>query len=256
EAGVGAGAERRAGLAGGAVPVHTVLFEAVVGREVEAAAEPPDRRRALRARDEEAHVHVRGRHVGVARVHDQRDRDRLVGAARELRAALGGGGGQRLAARVREVDGGLLDHLAVLEHTRARERAARRLEALLAEARRAVLALERGADAGLGIGAVAAARRRIRPGRGAARRPGAHAPPAARSSSPPSAPGSASPAPPPAGAAPARPSKANASRPSGPSDTRATPPRASGPNSTASAIGSLSSRWITRAIGRAPKSGS
>src|SRR5690554_7794438 len=44
EARVDVGAERRAGVAGHAVPVHAVLLVGVVGRQVEAAAEPPDRK--------------------------------------------------------------------------------------------------------------------------------------------------------------------------------------------------------------------
>src|SRR6202045_602148 len=51
--------ERRARLAGDAVPMNGVLLEAVVGGEIEAAAEPPDRHLALLRGDEEADVHVR-----------------------------------------------------------------------------------------------------------------------------------------------------------------------------------------------------
>src|SRR5690606_35008970 len=131
-------------------------------------------------------------------------------------------------ARVREVDGALLDHRAALQHARPREAARGRLEALLAEARGAVLGLEGGADAVLEVEEERAQRRGI----GSL----AHAAPSL-SASP-----SFSPSSPAAGAAPARPSKAKASLPSGPSETRVVPPRASGPNSTASAIGSLSSR--------------
>ena len=53
-----------------------------------------------------------GRDVGIPRVHDQRDRDRLVAASGELGAALGGGGGQALAFGVRELDRGLLEERA------------------------------------------------------------------------------------------------------------------------------------------------
>ena len=77
---------------------------------------------------------------------DQRDRDRLEGRAGELGAPRAGGGRERLAARVGEVDGGLLEEGAVLEHPGTREGVARALEALLAEAGAAVLRLEGRAD--------------------------------------------------------------------------------------------------------------
>ena len=71
-----------------------VLLEAVVGRQVHAAAEPPDG--VAPGRDEEAHVHVHRRAVGIARMQHQRHAHRLAGAAGELRAR-GGGRGGRLA---------------------------------------------------------------------------------------------------------------------------------------------------------------
>lgn len=45
-------AERGDGIPRGAVPVHGVRFEAVVGREIEAATEPPDRRGRFRTGEE------------------------------------------------------------------------------------------------------------------------------------------------------------------------------------------------------------
>ena len=146
EARVGLGPEGGAGAARDLVPVHAVFLEAVERRQVEAAAEPPGRGPACGRGLEEAQVQMRGGHVGVARVRDQRDRDRLEGRAGELGAPRGRGRRERLAARVGEVDGGLLEEGAVLEHPRTREGVARALEALLAEAGAAVLRLEGRAD--------------------------------------------------------------------------------------------------------------
>src|SRR4051795_924215 len=50
--------EGLAGGAGGAMEVDGVLLEAVVGGEIEAAAEPPDRSRSLLLGKKEPHVHV------------------------------------------------------------------------------------------------------------------------------------------------------------------------------------------------------
>jgi hypothetical protein len=141
---MGAVAERGAGIARAPMPVHGVLFEAVVRREIETAAEPPDRR--ISVRDEEAHVGVRRRRIRVARVNDQRDRRGFVAAPGELGPPLRRRRRQRLADRVRKVHRGLLDHRAALEHAGPRDAAGRRLEALLAEARAAILGFQRRAD--------------------------------------------------------------------------------------------------------------
>src|SRR5690606_33182197 len=57
-----------------AVEAYDVLLERIVGREIHAAAEPPYRRVAVPVRpgDEEAHVHVHGGHVRVARMQYER----------------------------------------------------------------------------------------------------------------------------------------------------------------------------------------
>ena len=116
-------AERRAGGARAAMPVRAVLVEAVAGREVEAAAEPPDRGLAVPLRDEEAQVRVGGRRERIARVHDQRERDRLEAPASELGSVRGRGGRKRGPARVREVHRGALEHRAIREHARTRRAA-------------------------------------------------------------------------------------------------------------------------------------
>ncbi|MNG18141.1 hypothetical protein D3C77_691850 [compost metagenome] len=50
--------ERRTGALGDLVPVQTVFFVAVVGGQVEAAAEPPDRFFTFFLGDKEPHVGV------------------------------------------------------------------------------------------------------------------------------------------------------------------------------------------------------
>src|SRR6185312_9531990 len=110
--------ERRARLAGGAVPVDGVLLEAIVGREVEPAAEPPDGRLALLLGDEEADVHVRRGHVGIERMEDEGDAERLEAAPRELRPVNGGRRRKPRAEDMGETDPRLLEDRAAGENPR------------------------------------------------------------------------------------------------------------------------------------------
>ena len=149
EARVGAAAERRARGARVLVPVHAVLVEAVVRREIEAAAEPPDRssvrRRRLNSRRFMCVVGAygfRGCTISESET-DSKDAPASCGRRR------GGRRRQACAAGVREVHRRLLDQRAALEHARRSERAAGIGEALAREARAAVLGFERGADARL-----------------------------------------------------------------------------------------------------------
>ena len=66
------GAEWEERVAADAVKMDRVFGEAVIGRQVHAAAEPPDCRTALFTRDKKAQVHVHGRRVGIARMQHQR----------------------------------------------------------------------------------------------------------------------------------------------------------------------------------------
>ena len=108
-------AESCQGILAGPVEMPGIFLEAVVGRQVHAAAEPPDRFLARLLGDEEAHVHVRGRAVGVARMEHQRDTHRLPAATRQFGAVRGGRGGHLLAHDVREIDPAALEHLAILD---------------------------------------------------------------------------------------------------------------------------------------------
>src|SRR3546814_6659273 len=75
--GVAVVAERRAQVARGAVPVQYVFVDRIERREVEAAAEPPGHRLPVAYGAEVAHVGVRGRHVRIARVEEDRKSTRL-----------------------------------------------------------------------------------------------------------------------------------------------------------------------------------
>src|SRR5690606_37995917 len=137
--------EAVARLPGGAVPVHDVLLEGVEGREVETAAEPPGGPGAGGFGDEEAHVHVGGGHVRVARVDHQRHTNGFERCTGETGPARAGRGRQRRALHTGEVDPALLDHDAVLEHAGPTSSAAGMLVQVFSE-RTAVGTLEGGAD--------------------------------------------------------------------------------------------------------------
>ena len=101
-----------------AVEVAGVVFDAVVGRQVHAAAEPHHRRLAFGQRREHAHVHVHRGHVRVARVHHQRHAHRLERRAGQLGPVLRGRGRQRLALHVAEVAAAALEHVAFFDQLR------------------------------------------------------------------------------------------------------------------------------------------
>ncbi len=145
-------AERRQRRLAGAVEVPRIFLEAVVGREVHAAAEPPEV-----ARGEAAHVHVHGRAIGIARVQDQRHAHGFVGEAAELRTR---GGGRRRQARAlypRVVHAAALEERAVLDQARDAAAALGTRPGVAAEGAPVQL-LERGDDARLQSGEVLADR--------------------------------------------------------------------------------------------------
>ena len=149
-------AERLAQRARGAVPVQHVLVERIERRQVEAAAEPPRHRLAVAHRAEVAHVRVRGRQVGVARVEHQRHADRAPRGAGQLRPRGARRRRQRGAGHIGEADAGLLEHRAVAQDPRAPAAAFGALPRVLDEARAAVGGFDRGADAVLQAGEVVA----------------------------------------------------------------------------------------------------
>ena len=113
-------AERFDGIAGDLMPVHGVLFEAVEGGEVEAATEPPDRILAVGIGDEETHVGVTSRHVGIARVNHERDPHGLPRFAGNLGTMGRSGGRELVSVHVGEGDTAFFDHGSFGENTGAR----------------------------------------------------------------------------------------------------------------------------------------
>ena len=112
------GAERRDGGACGFMPVHRVGLKAIVGRQVEAAPEPPHGIGGVGARDKEADVRMAGRQVRVARVDHQRHPDGLPCFADELRAVGGGGSRQPGAVHMGECDAGLFEEFPLRQDAR------------------------------------------------------------------------------------------------------------------------------------------
>src|ERR1051325_11136722 len=104
-------AETRERIAAGDVEVARILREAVIRREIHAAAEPP---RVARA--EKAHVHMDRRAIRIARVQHQRKPHRLVRPSRELRARRARRGGEGAAAHPGKVDARALEYGSLFEY--------------------------------------------------------------------------------------------------------------------------------------------
>ena len=58
-------------VAASLVKMLRIFFEAIVGRQIHAATEPPDTLIAFARRGEEAHVHVHGRRIRITRMKNQ-----------------------------------------------------------------------------------------------------------------------------------------------------------------------------------------
>ena len=144
-------AERRAGVASDPVPMHAVFLVGVVGGQVEAAAEPPDRLLAFLLGAEETHVGMGSRHVGVFRMDHQRHAERLETAPGQFRPMGAGRGRQAIAEDVGKIHPALLDQCAVADYPRPSAATGRTLPGVLGEAGLAVLRLEGGADAVLQV---------------------------------------------------------------------------------------------------------
>src|ERR1700687_1206688 len=141
-------AEGLAGLLRLLVPGANVVREGIVRREVETAAEPPDRvvPRPGLVRREEADVHMGGWHIGVVRVQDHRHAGRLETPPAQVRTVRGRRRRQRSTVNAREPDPCLLEDGAVPQDSRPPPAATLPLPALLGEALLAVHLLERPAD--------------------------------------------------------------------------------------------------------------
>src|SRR5882672_3161353 len=93
--------------------VARVLGEAVVGRKVHAAAEPP---RVAGA--EAAHLHVHRRSVWIARMQHERQAHRAVPTSGKRRPRGRSGRWERTALHARDVDAGALEERAFLQDAR------------------------------------------------------------------------------------------------------------------------------------------
>ena len=139
------------------MPVDTVFLVAVVGREVEAAAEPPRclgrglRSWGLRFRSggEKADVGVAGGDVGIARVNHEGNAEGFPRLAGEFGSVRGGRRRERGAADVREADAGFFEDGAVGEDAGAPAAAFGARPIIGAKFRGAVHLFERGAEVGL-----------------------------------------------------------------------------------------------------------
>ncbi len=101
----------RAGRGRGAMPEQRIFFVDNVGREIEAATEPPDIPSA-----EKAHIHVAGGHAGIARMHHHRNTHRAVGAAHQARVARSGRRRELGTVHVGERHAAALEQRAFLEY--------------------------------------------------------------------------------------------------------------------------------------------
>ena len=110
-------AERRQRRPTGSVKVSRVLLEAVIRREIHAAAEPPDRLRfgLARKRGEESQVHVDRWHMRIARMQHRRHSHDLERPPGKLRPRHARRRGQPLTLDVRKVDAATLEHPALFQ---------------------------------------------------------------------------------------------------------------------------------------------
>src|SRR5580704_17192466 len=93
------------------MPQDHILVERQVGREVEAATEPPHIPGA-----EEAHIQMTGWNAGAARVHDHRQTHRPEAASGELWVACGRGWWQLRTTDIGEGDPGTLEQRAAFQY--------------------------------------------------------------------------------------------------------------------------------------------
>ena len=135
-----------AGLMGDAVPMPGILLKTVVGRQVKTAAEPPHRIHAFLLGDEEAHVHVRGRDIGIAGMHDQGHAHGLERTVLQFRPVGRGRTGHVVAVHMGKIDAGLLEYPALGEDPRTSAAAGVALPVILHEFRFPVRIFQFGAD--------------------------------------------------------------------------------------------------------------
>src|SRR6266567_3050827 len=119
-------AKRLQRVAADAVKMHCVFLEAVIRRQIHAAAEPPRRLRirsgrvaavpgARLRRHEHPHVHVHRRRVGIERMQHERDAHDFEAEPRQMRPRRGRRRRQPLSLDVRKIHAPALEHLARLD---------------------------------------------------------------------------------------------------------------------------------------------
>ena len=139
-------AKRRAGGLCLPMPVTYVVLEAVVRRQIEAAAEPPHRVLARLFGNEESHIGMGCGHIGVARMNHQRNAHRTKSATGQLGARRTGRWRQVRAVYIRKADTGALEHGAVREDAAYAAAAFLAVPGVRDEARLAVESLQFAAD--------------------------------------------------------------------------------------------------------------
>src|SRR5471030_344934 len=112
-------AEGRQRVTADAVKMPRIFLVAVVRREIHAAAEPEQRRFTRFCRDQQAHVHVHGGAVRIARMHDERHAHGLETTPGKLRTRGARRGWQSVAGYVGETDAATFEKLATFENPRA-----------------------------------------------------------------------------------------------------------------------------------------
>src|SRR5690606_37300573 len=108
--------ERQAGGACRFVPVDHVITLRIVGRQVEAATEPPHWFLTFLLGDKETHVGVTGRRMRIAWVNHQRHAHGLPFAPGQFRSMGSRRRWQGAAEYVGKIDAAFLDYGTVLEH--------------------------------------------------------------------------------------------------------------------------------------------
>lgn len=129
------------------MPVTDVLLEAIIRRQVEPAAKPPYGLSARQFGTDKPHIGMSGRHIGVARVDDQRHAHGPERPSGELRSMSGGRGRQARPEDIGEIDPSLLEYTAFSEDPAATTAPFGPLPTVLVEPALAILVLEGRTDA-------------------------------------------------------------------------------------------------------------
>ena len=128
------------------MPVHTVIFVTVVGREIEAPAKPPDRFLPFALCHKQAHIGMRRRGVRITRMDYQRHPECLRTAASQLRAMYRGRRRHLRNMHMRKQYAAFLDHGAIFQNTGATSAALGTSPFIRTKAGTAFFCFQHGAD--------------------------------------------------------------------------------------------------------------